>query len=67
LTGKNVFLYNWEQPDLPDNESSEQGALVLVAPHKDGGGEVQGQTARGGQARDVLFIKDFINDTVKRI
>ncbi len=62
-----MFLYNWEQPDLPDNESSEQGALVLVAPHKDGGGEVQGQTARGGQARDVLFIKDFINDTVKRI
>ena len=39
---------------LPDNEGSEQGALLVVASDKDRGGQVEGQWPGGSQARDVL-------------
>ena len=39
---------------LPCNNGLEEVALVIVAAHEDGGGEVEGQGPLAHQARDVL-------------
>ncbi len=47
--------------DSPDDQGLKESALLLVAPHEDGRGEVEWQAAGGRQAGYVLRVSVHIN------